>query len=89
MPPIIKQSAPHILISMLVAPIMLTLFTWAGSTIVSNRDASVILPAVNKQLNEIKHLQELQDEKQNIILQSVYQNKQDIAVVKAIISKKG
>lgn len=85
MPPIVKQSAPHILISMIVAPIMLAIFAWAGSSIIGNREVKVLLPTVTKQLNSISELQREQARKQDEILKAVWQNKQDVAVIKTII----
>ena len=88
MPLIVKQSAPHILISMIVAPIMLALFAWAGSSIVGNREVKVLLPTVTKQLDEMSAIQHEQSLKQDELLRNVFQNRQDIAVIKTVISGK-
>jgi uncharacterized membrane protein YfbV (UPF0208 family) len=85
MPPIIKQSAPHILISMFVAPIMLGLFAWAGSSILGNREVTVLMPTITKKLDEISDKLDEQDAKQDALLITVYKNKEDIAVIKTII----
>lgn len=85
MPPIIKQSAPHILISMVIAPIMLAIFAWAGSSIIGNREVKVLMPTITKQLDEIVATQHEQSAKQDELLRNVYQNKQDIAVIKTVI----
>jgi len=85
MPTIVKQSVPHILISMFVAPIILSLFAWAGSSILGNREIKVLMPTVTKQLNDISHKLDKQDEKQTQLMKLVYKNKEDVAVIKAII----
>jgi len=85
MPPLVKQSAPHILISMIVAPIMLAIFAWAGSSIIGNREVKVLLPTVTKQLDTISELQREQSRKQDELLKLVWQNKQDVAVIKTIV----
>jgi len=87
MPPIVKQSAPHILISMFVAPIMLGIFAWAGSSILGNREVTVLLPTVTKKLDEIANKLDKYEEKQNQTLIIVYKNRQDIAVIKSRIEK--
>ena len=87
MPPIVKQSVPHILISMFIAPIMLGIFAWAGSSILGNREVTVLMPTVTKKLNEISKKLDDQDKKQDALLMTVYKNKEDIAVLKATIGR--
>jgi len=87
MPPIVKQSASHILISMFVAPIMLGLFAWAGEAIIGNREVKVLMPTVTKKLDEIVRKLDKYEEKQNQTLIIVYKNRQDIAVIKSKIGK--
>jgi len=85
MPPIVKHTIPHILISMFVAPIMLGIFAWAGSEILGNREVKVLMPTVNKKLDEIVLKLDKYDVKQQRTLDVVYRNRQDIAVIKTII----
>lgn len=87
MPPIIKQSAPHILISMIVAPIMLAIFAWAGSSIIGNREVTILLPTVTKQLDKISRLQHEQSTKQDEMMSFIWQNKEDVAIIKTLIAK--
>jgi len=81
MPQIVKNSVPHILISMFVAPIMLAIFAWAGSSILGNREVTVLMPTVTKKLDEIST-------KQDALLVTVWENKKDIAVIKTLIHSK-
>jgi len=85
MPPIIKQSAPHILISMVIAPVVLALFAWAGTSILGNREVKVLMPTVTKQLEKISKKLDSMSEKQDKTTYMVYDNRKDIAVIKATI----
>lgn len=87
MPQVVKSSALHILISIIVAPIAVTLFAWLGNSVIDNREANILLPTVTKKLDEIQVMQHEQAKKQDNLLVTVYQNKQDIAVIKSMIQK--
>ena len=85
MPPIVKYSAQHILISLFVAPIMLGLFAWFGGEFIGTRDVKVLMPTITKQLDEIQVSLKVQNHKQDELLKNVWQNKEDIAVIKATL----
>ena len=95
MPPIIKnslkQGIPHILISMIVAPVMLSLFAWAGSEFLTNRDIKVTMPHLEEKIDEMVKNQKTNEVKQDQILQSVWMNSSEIRVMKKDIEyiKKG
>lgn len=82
MPPLIKQSVPHILISMIVAPIMLTLFAWAGTNIISTKvetsEAKAKIPYIIKTLDEIHNTQIVTSSKMDSVLVFMYENKASI-----------
>jgi hypothetical protein len=82
MPTIIKQSIPHIVIAMFVAPIMLSLFAWFGQEFLGNRDAKMQIPNLEKNINTILANQKDFADKQNSVLYSVWVNSRDIAVLK-------
>ncbi len=83
MPAIIKHSVPHIIIAMFVAPITLGLFNWAGAEFLTNRDVKLQMPELEKDIQIIISNQSRFEMKQDEVLQNVWVNAKDIAVLKA------
>ena len=86
MPPLMKQSVPHILISMFVAPIMVTLFAWGNSKISDNSERSTStsaqLPHIIKTIDEIHENQIHTNGKLDSMLVFAYENRADITALK-------
>jgi len=78
MPKIIKNTIPHILISLFVAPITLLAFTWVGSEFMTNRDIKISMPHLEQKLDTIISTQ-------SKYMRMVIQNKTDISYIKGSI----
>ena len=85
MPLVVKQAAPHFLIAMFVAPIMLGMFSWAGGEFLDHRDVKVKMPHLEKDLKTILRNQASFELKQDEVLQSVWANQADIRINKTDI----
>ena len=79
MPKIIKNSIPHILISLIVAPITLLAFTWAGTEFMGNRDVKIYMPALEKKIDIMLG-------KQDKYIDVIMKNQSDISYMKGIMN---
>lgn len=75
MPKILKNTIPHILISLFVAPIMLLAFSWTGSEFMGTRDIKILVPSLEKKIDKILL-------KQDRYLRIMVKNQNDISYLK-------
>ena len=75
MPSLIKRSAPHVLISMFVAPLVLAIFMWFGKDIMGNHDVKVQLPHITKQLDSLVHSMKDMESKADAMLVYIGENR--------------
>lgn len=76
MPPIIRRSAPHILISMFVAPIVLMVFAWIGKDFLGSHDVQVELPFIKQSIVD-------QNVKMDAMMIYISENRTDLRVSEA------
>jgi len=78
MPKLIRQTIPHIFIAMFIAPIVLSMFAWAGSEFITNRDTKIAMPHLEKKIDKVIS-------NQNKYFDIVVENSKDISYLKGKI----
>ena len=88
MPLILKQTAPHILISLFVAPIMVTMFAWGNNKISENGETSAKnsakIPHIVKTMDQIHQGQMATNSKMDSVLVIMYEDRSRISKLEVI-----
>ena len=85
MPPLIKQTVPHILISMFVAPVMLALFAWAGTNIIDNKSAKLEIPHITDTINKVYEGQKATNSKMDSVLVILYEDRARVGKLEVMV----
>lgn len=82
---LLKSSTPYILVSLIIAPVTLMLFSWLGTSYLGTRDASIELPYIKKQVDAIVSTQTTTNSKIDSMLTLIYSNQTDVRVLSSQI----